>query len=192
LEDQPLGSSELSKIFVFILLMIPAVGFGVGVIPALFLIFGIVMMKRDNDFSHITTAVRNCRIYLKLGILVGIGFLLLSAYAFSKGGSDADDILIVAFLFMIIPSIVYSIFIAKLFYSPLYTHKNWVASNGIFAHREIEAREPGDIDVNIIKGGNLKSYSVAEELLKWAKLKEDGHISEAEYEKAKSKLLDNN
>ena len=31
--------------------------------------------------------------------------------------------------------------------------------------------------------------SVADELLKWAKLKEDGHISEEEFQEARDKLL---
>ena len=35
----------------------------------------------------------------------------------------------------------------------------------------------------------MKSFSVADELIKWAKLKEDGHISEQEYNDARKKLL---
>ena len=40
-----------------------------------------------------------------------------------------------------------------------------------------------------IKGEKLKQYSVADELIKWAKLKEDGHISEEEFNEARKKLL---
>ena len=37
------------------------------------------------------------------------------------------------------------------------------------------------VEVDIIKGEKLKHYSVADELMKWAKLKEEGHISEDEF-----------
>lgn len=44
-------------------------------------------------------------------------------------------------------------------------------------------------EFEIIKTDNLKAYSVADELLKWAKLKGDGHISEQEFDDARKKLL---
>jgi hypothetical protein len=78
----------------------------------------------------------------------------------------------------------------KFFYKPLLAHKDWIEKNGIFSNEKKEGiRSTGPEDVNIIKGEKLKLYSVAEELLRWAKLKEDGHISEQEYQKAKDKLL---
>lgn len=47
-------------------------------------------------------------------------------------------------------------------------------------------------DVNIVKSDNLKAYSVADELLKWAKLKEDGLVTEQQFEEARQKLLNRN
>jgi hypothetical protein len=44
-------------------------------------------------------------------------------------------------------------------------------------------------EIDIIKGERMKSFSVADELIKWAKLKEDGHITEQEYNDARKKLL---
>jgi hypothetical protein len=46
--------------------------------------------------------------------------------------------------------------------------------------------------VDIIKGEKQKQYSVADELLKWAKLKEDGHITDDEFNDARKKLLERN
>ena len=43
--------------------------------------------------------------------------------------------------------------------------------------------------MDIIKSEKLKQYSVADELLKWAKLKEDGHITEEEFDEARKSLL---
>ena len=44
-------------------------------------------------------------------------------------------------------------------------------------------------EVDIIKGERLRTFSVADELIKWAKLKEDGHITEQEFNDARKKLL---
>ena len=42
---------------------------------------------------------------------------------------------------------------------------------------------------NIINRESMTTYSVADELQKWAKLKEGGHINEDEYQQARQKLL---
>ncbi len=44
-------------------------------------------------------------------------------------------------------------------------------------------------EMDIMKSEKLKHYSVADELTKWAKLKEDGHITEEEFNAARTKLL---
>jgi hypothetical protein len=43
--------------------------------------------------------------------------------------------------------------------------------------------------MDIIKSEKLKQFSVADELSKWAKLKEDGHITEEEFDEARKSLL---
>jgi membrane protein YdbS with pleckstrin-like domain len=86
--------------------------------------------------------------------------------------------------------IAYLIFVTFLFINPLSRHREWVEMNGIFATKPkniTEAVALGEVD--IIKGEKLKQYSVADELIKWAKLKEDGHISEEEFNEARKKLL---
>ncbi|WP_347453071.1 SHOCT domain-containing protein [Acinetobacter thermotolerans] len=44
--------------------------------------------------------------------------------------------------------------------------------------------------MNIFKSENLKSYSVADELLKWKKLKDEGLVTNEEYEIMKKKILE--
>ncbi|MBA4060164.1 MAG: hypothetical protein C0470_07285 [Verminephrobacter sp.] len=69
-------------------------------------------------------------------------------------------------------------------------HQGWIVENGIFSSRSKVSLTPSaTLDIDIIKGERLKNYSVADELLKWAKLKEDGHISEQEFNEARTKLL---
>ncbi len=65
--------------------------------------------------------------------------------------------------------------------------------NGIFSSKaksSIFSHMPTGVD--IIKGEKQKQYSVADELLKWAKLKEDGHITDDEFNDARKKLLERN
>lgn len=62
--------------------------------------------------------------------------------------------------------------------------------NGIFSTKpktNIDFKPKND--VNIIRGENFKQYSVADELIKWAKLKEDGYISDEDFKNARDKIL---
>lgn len=189
--NQPLNSSDQSKILIFGLLMLPSIGLLVGVIPALFLAFGIFMMKKNEDFSHLTTAARNFSGYVSL-ILAGC--IIFAAYcAITLKEEDSWDRITLDLSFSLLYAgicIAYLFFVKLLFINPLSDHSEWVEINGIFATKP---KNPSDTvtlgEVDIIKGEKLKQYSVADELIKWAKLKEDGHISEEEFNEARKKLL---
>lgn len=191
MSNHPLNSSDQSKILIFTLLMLPPIGFLVGVIPALFLSFGIFMMKKNQDFSHVTTAVRNFKGYVRL-ILVAC--LLFAAYCATTLNADKSwhrqyEELYASLAFSGI-CIAYLFFIKNLFFTPLSRHSEWVELNGIFVTKQKKLSEAATLgEVDIIKGEKLKQYSVADELIKWAKLKEDGHISEDEFNDARNKLL---
>ena len=87
-------------------------------------------------------------------------------------------------------SIFYLVTVKWLFFTPLNKHRDWVIVNGIFSTKPkaLTLKEPTS-SIDIIRGENLKLYSVADELSKWAKLKDDGHISEEDFNQAKDKLL---
>lgn len=188
MDNTPLTSSDHSKILVFVLLMLPPTGFFVGIVPSLFLLFGVFMMKKNNDFSHIATAVRNSKLYLYVGLAIAGAVAAwsattLSADTYWQRKTDAFAFSCFAFGMLVF----YLIVLHVLFYKPLLKHSEWVASNGIFSNKPKANALSSDID--IIKGERMKSFSVADELIKWAKLKEDGHISEQEYNDARKKLL---
>lgn len=191
MSNQPLNSSDQSKILIFSLLLAPAVVFLVGAIPALFLGFGIFMMKKNEDFSHIETAVQNFRGYTSLLL---VGCILSAAYCATtlnaeKSWDRLDEELIVSLVLSGI-CIAYLIIVKTLFLNPLQNHRGWVEINGIFSSKKISEADLGiDSEMDIIKGEKFKQYSVADELIKWSKLKEDGHISEEEYNDARRKLL---
>ncbi len=199
MSDEPLTSSDQGKILIFIILLIPAIFFGAGVIPAIFLIFGIHMMKKSGNFSHVETAVNNSKIYIYLCILFCIILLAMFSYQLLnypqfENGYDSLKLIRVYFaLTLFAITVIYLVFLQKLFFQPLKNHENWVSSNGIFYNKSKLINECGKkTEVKIIKGEIMKSYSVADELTKWARLKEDGHISQNEYDEARAKLLSRN
>jgi hypothetical protein len=191
--NQPLNSSDQGKLIIFAWLMAPSLVLLAGVIPTIFLAFGIYMMKKKQDFSSIDTAVRNFKAYVWLSLIIGVGdsiywFFNPSNYIFDAIGGFSIWFLI-SLLGVVIP-IIYLNAVNNLFYSPLKKHSEWIAVNGIFSTKPKSATKSAvEPEVDIIKAEKLKQYSVADELMKWGKLKEDGHISEEEFNQAKSKLL---
>lgn len=190
MQNQPMSSGEQGKLLVFSILMAPSIIFLFGVIPVIFLVFGIFMMKKNQDFSSIDTAVKNFKGYTWLAI---IGCILSSIYWGNEYlGEDKSWEREEFFLSLISIGIAfaYLIMVEVLFYSPLNNHKEWVAANGILSTKPRTDSGSGNLsELDIIKGEKLKLYSVADELTKWAKLKEDGHISEDEFNEARAKLL---
>jgi hypothetical protein len=196
--NTPLTSGEQGKVFVFALLMLPTLLAIVGILPAIFLIFGVVLLKKNKDFSAIETSVKLMRGYLWVGLLIAGGFTIYWAstygtdaatYKYGDGGWMNEAAFYASATISVI-LIVYMILVNALYLSPLRNHKDWVEINGIFSSSTAESNQPmkGN-DIKIIKGENLSSYSVADELIKWAQLKEDGHISEIEFNEARAKLL---
>lgn len=58
-----------------------------------------------------------------------------------------------------------------------------LTSKGITAYKSSTAPSP------VIGRHGLKSYSVADELLKWSKLREEGLVTDAEFEEARKNLM---
>lgn len=190
MKNSPLSSTEQSKVFIFSLLSLPLIfPLLVGILPAIFLIFGIVMMKKNSDFSHITTAVKNTRIYAYICLAIASCFALW--FATTLGAEDRWDRKGEEFFAScgaVLLAFVYIQILNKLFYKPLSLHEQWVSLNGVFTNKVKIPKEENGVD--IIRGEKMKSFSVADELTKWAKLKEDGHITEKEYNEARRKLLE--
>lgn len=196
--NQPLNSSDHGKILIFTLLLAPSIVFGFGAIPALFLGFGIFMMKKNEDFSHVETAVKNSRVYCSLwlagwvvallyfGSTYGDPYYYDGSYWFKRQEFISSTIgSAIAFTYLVL--------IKVLFLVPLQSHSEWVEKNGIFSSKPKSLNtENNTSKVDIVKGDMLKQYSVADELLKWVKLKDGGHISEKEFNEAREKLLRRN
>jgi hypothetical protein len=193
--NEPLTSTDQSKILIFGLLLVPTLFF-VGVIPVIFLIFGFWMLKKNEDFSHIETAVRNVRVYC-LVVFAGCALVVLyNMVQYEQRGPEdwfRNYFLEVAAGFGVAAAIALGyFFLAKvLLLDPLRGHEKWIETNGMFSTKAKAAAPNGkQSDVSIVQGGRMSpSYSVADELIKWSKLKDDGHITAEQYNAAKDKLL---
>ncbi|MEQ8505147.1 MAG: SHOCT domain-containing protein [Rhodospirillales bacterium] len=207
MKDQPLTSSDSLKLLIFAVITIVTALALVGILPALFILFSIYMTSKTENFSHIDTMVKFLKTVFIIGISVisvyGIfGFIHFYSRAheynpdiksYSMGSVKfaweyTDEIQLSIIVSMSL--VLYVIALQCLFHAPLKRHSTWIEQNPIFFKRtKFAKRAPDDLELNIIKGEKLKQYSVADELLKWAKLKDDGHISEAEFQEARQKLL---
>ncbi len=113
------------------------------------------------------------------------GKLNMRRYCWS---SDKNKFFISMFLAAL--SFAYLILVQVLFLNPLKSHREWVVVNGIFSSKPKSAMQSSTgAEMSIMNAEKLKQYSVADELLKLAKLKEDGHITEEEFSEARKKLL---
>ena len=189
MSNTPLTSADHSKVVLFIIMMIPVTGLLIGILPSLFLIVGFVMLRRTRDFSYVDMAVRGAGVYFLIGLVICICVVVLNAVAWDRDGGYGNSFkeqMIVIFSVVGVLAFVYKLALTKLLHEPLMAHKEWVEMNGVFSSK---AKNQGSSEIDIIKGERLKSFSVADELIKWAKLKEDGHISEQEFNDARKKLL---
>ncbi|WP_448671663.1 hypothetical protein, partial [Escherichia coli] len=118
--------------------------FVVGIIPAIFLLFGILMMKKNSDFSHVETAVKNYRGYCYLALLVAVAFALYFATtlgASSRWEREVEEFLASSVFAGI--AVIYILLVNKLFFSPLAAHSRWVEANGIFSNKSRSAAGKG-------------------------------------------------
>ncbi len=180
----PLLPNEQAKVILFSLLLVPLIGAGgLGILLILITLWGVYMMKKSKDFQYIETISKlhkYCAILVSLGSFIFIIGLLI--YSRHSGGEEYAFIIIVSMSFA---SFLYMFLYKTLFYIPLSNHKDWIIANGIFATSEKEDKP----STSILKRDKVSSYSVAGELQKWVKLKEEGHISQEEFDKIRKDLL---
>jgi len=190
--NKTFNSNDAGKLFIFALLMIPPTIFIVGIVPVLLLLFGVLMLRKSGDFDHIEAASRNYWIFCVLAffVLVAIAgynfFEYIEEQPQYRSNYRLNDVIGIAATSLI--PLFYVGLMKVLFLHPMRANRDWLAEKFSIAPRGSTSSSAGDID--IIKGERLRSFSVADELLKWAKLKEDGHITDIEFSEARRKLLE--
>jgi len=193
--QESFGSNDAGKLFVFVLLAIPPTVFLVGIVPVLLLLFGVFLLRKSGDFGHIETAARNYRIFCTLAFIVLV--VVAGNYYLEYLGSDRDSWDVDYSLFYanasaacsLIP-LFYIAVMQILFLKPLRANRDWINRRISAISGKSTSENSGELD--IIKGERLRSFSVADELIKWAKLKDDGHITDQEFGEVRRKLMERN
>jgi hypothetical protein len=110
----------------------------------------------------------------------------------NKGYSEyVLKVLLPAFIAPIIP-ILCIWMLNNLFYIPLISHKEWIVANGIFASTEAKEKKLRTTPIISLPSFSIKTssnLSVADELVKLSKLKEDGLVTQDEFDKLRKALL---
>lgn len=186
---EKLPSNDLAKIlfFMFIQIVTCLLLFW-GVLPTIFLFVAYLLSRRDKSLSMLNKAIVFARRYTLLSIVIGISIILLNLLrVFTDGEIDMSPYLnnaFIGFFIILVVGIPYLIVLKHFFYKPLSCHQAFVAENGIFGSSSRSQKE-----LSILKTENMKSYSVADELLKWKELKDQGLVTEKEFEEMKRKIM---
>jgi len=195
----PLAGGNRIKIVMFFLFLAGTIFF--GVIPILFALAGIYIMKKDKSFLPILNSKKHIKVYLYL-LALGIPIAASIGYHDGIASYTYDDhfnriyseninieIAVIAVVGIALIPLAVSLLMSLfnfLYFRPLEEHQEWVVNNGIFS----DIKENKDDDSTGIMGRDkLSSFSVADELIKWNDLLEKNLISQEEFNKAKQKLL---
>lgn len=182
--NKPINATNHGKLLVFLLFLILSSFAFVGVVPLIFLIYFAIQFNRYKDFSYIEVSAKFMRIYIHVIASIGISIALFNFITSSYG----KDGYFAAACFGSVAWGVGLYMVNNFFLNPLRMHSKWVELHGIFGTprnevKSIEAKQ------GVIKTTDSKYYSIADELLKCAALKEAGHISDQEFVELRAKIL---
>lgn len=179
-------SEDIAKVLVFIIFQLFLSLIIVGLIPSLIILLGFLLAKRDGKVSTFKVSVKLSIYYAYIIVSIGIFFNLLNFsskeqyYKHLRTYDSYSEYILVELvgnsLWFVIAAIVYSVIIKKLYEKPIINNFSSISPkmNGEF---------------NIYNTENFKRYSVADELLKWKALKDQGLITDLDFEKMKRKIL---
>ncbi|MDK3074042.1 SHOCT domain-containing protein [Sedimentitalea sp. JM2-8] len=187
----PISSNAYGRLFVFFLLLLAYSIAIFGIIPMIMLIFGLVMADRKKDCGFIAFASRVIDGYAQL--LFALTFLATAYFTYCYATEEyySDD-LEQAIVFGILALSALALMVAQkaLFLEPLSAHNDWINGHGVFRSSVKTVRSSSNTPSRLKVRKFRTGQSVADELLKWGKLRDDGHISEAEFLEMKDQLLE--
>jgi hypothetical protein len=210
LTDSPLNGGERVQVIVFfILILFPFFMLFGGIVITLIALGSIYIMKKDKSFSPIQNAQKYIKTYL---IILAIGATALVSVAYYHDNKHTYDYsqdymsdnyikdnqnintetALVAGAGVVLTPIAVMLFMGifnALFFRPMEEHKNWIIKHGIFSDKPNETSILGSAREKIQTFQNPQSGSVADELLKWKSLLDQGVITNEEFNERKEKLL---
>jgi hypothetical protein len=189
--NQPLSGREQALVLSSIFLM--SILWPLSIISLLLFLLGLFLMRKNEDFSYLvnTIAIVQWGFLLTLALSAMYGsYLYFTAkqlgYNFFESFPEDEHLTIVI---LAVASLAGYFIVKYMLLRPLRLHHEFVEKYGIFASKPSKNKARKAKQIAITQSESLRSYSVADELMKWANLKDGGHISQDEYDDARSKLL---
>lgn len=189
----PLDGTERIMIIGFFVGLVATIFF--GIIPIIICLGLIFIIKKDKSIKSLESGKK-----IFLGYLILLGFILsISCFVVAQDYaefSSSERYLRYARNYNILGLIVvplgaYLIYLISniLFFNIIKKHEEWIINNGIFADFKGE-KSFIEKTTEKIQTIQKESTNTADELLKWAELKEKGLITDEEFQKAKEKILE--
>ena len=212
----PLDGTERVMVIGFFVGLVATIFF--GIIPIIICLGLIFIIKKDKSIKSLESGKKIFLGYLIiLGFILSISCFVIAQenyerylrYLSSKHSLfNREDYIFYAYDgdyiyyaynyvglgLIVIPIVAYIIFRISniLYFNILKKHEEWIINNGIFADFKGEKSfiEKATEKIQTIQTIQKESTNTADELLKWAELKEKGLITDEEFQKGKEKILE--
>ena len=205
LTNSPLtGGDRVKLISFFVLILFPFFMLFGGIVITLMVLGSIYIMKKDKSFIPIQKAQNYIKIYL---IILALGATALTTAVYYDDNKDSYDYSqeiyvdnqnitmetsLVIGAGLVLTPIAVMIFMGifnSLFFRPMEEHQNWIVQYGIFSEKPNEQSILDSAKEKIQTFQKPQKCSVADELLKWKSLLDQGVITDEEFSERKEKLL---
>ena len=175
----PLSGTERVMISSFLFLLVASsFFFGLGIILTFIYLAFFYISKKDKKIKYLYNVKKILLLYICTLLVISIITALAVRY---------NDVTYTILIILLTNSIIY--FLSDiLYFNIIKRHEKWILNNGIFADYKGEKSfiEKTTEKIQTIK---KESTNTADELLKWAELKEKGLITDEEFQKGKEKIL---
>ena len=176
----PLDGTERVMISSFLFLLVASsFFFGFGIILTFIYLAFFYISKKDKKIKYLYNVKKILLLYICTLLVISIITALAVRY---------NDVTYTILIILLTNSIIY--FLSDiLYFNIIKRHEKWILNNGIFADYKGEKSfiEKTTEKIQTIK---KESTNTADELLKWAELKEKGLVTDEEFQKAKEKILE--
>ena len=176
----PLSGTERVMISSFLFLLVASsFFFGFGIILTFIYLAFFYISKKDKKIKYLYNVKKILLLYICTLLVISIITALAVRY---------NDVTYTILIILLTNSIIY--FLSDiLYFNIIKRHEKWILNNGIFADYKGE-KSFIEKTTEKIQTIQKESTNTADELLKWAELKEKGLVTDEEFQKAKEKILE--
>ena len=188
----PLDGTERIMIIGYFVGLVATIFF--GIIPIIICLGLIFIIKKDKSIKSLESGKK-----IFLGYLILLGFILsISCFVVAQDYAEYTSERYLRYArnynilgLIVVPLGAYLIYLISniLFFNIIKKHEEWIINNGIFTDFKGE-KSFIEKTTEKIQTIQKESTNTADELLKWAELKEKGLITDEEFQKAKEKILE--